>query len=146
MTIESARRELAELAELAAHHRTDKSLASITRRSLRSRHALGGRRYTETYARFFAESRGGPVKLLEIGIDWVPRSRLGGLLPARHVRGDRRQGALPEVPDRRHHRSHWHPDRHRLPAICERGVSPFDMVIDDGGHTMEQHHVGLVTL
>jgi hypothetical protein len=144
MSIESAAHELAELSR---RHGTDKGTASITRRSLRGSHTLSGKGYTDTYARFFAERQNQTIRLLEIGIDrgasipvwedFFPAATFAAI----DIKPRCRKFATPRTTV--HIGSQTDPEF--LGQVNGRS-GPFDVMIDDGGHTMEQHAVSLQTL
>lgn len=144
-SIDDASRELALLAE---RHGTDKGPASITRSSLRHRkHTLVGKNYTATYARFFAHLRDTPIRLLEIGIDrgasipvWE-EFFTAGTFAAIDIREKCRKYAT----DRTTVHIGSQTDPEFLGSVSSES-GPFDVIIDDGGHTMEQHQVSLTTL
>lgn len=142
--IDDASRELALLAE---GHGTDKGPASITRSTFGRKHMLSGKNYTATYGRFFAHLRAIPIRLLEIGIDrgasipvWE-EFFTAGTFAAIDIREKCRKYAT--------ERTTVHIGSQTDPGFL-RSVSgksgPFDVIIDDGGHTMEQQQVSLTTL
>jgi hypothetical protein len=145
MSIETARRDLAQLTE---RHGTDKGPASITRSSRFGRkHTLSGKGYTDTYAQFFDALRDQPIRLLEIGIDrgasipvweeFFPH----GVLAAIDIEERCTQYQTPQTTV--HIGSQTDPDFLRR---VNAASGPFDVVIDDGGHMMDQHELSITTL
>jgi cephalosporin hydroxylase len=137
----------AELAHLAELHNTDKGHASITRSTLRGRHTLTGKGYTDTYGRFFGDLRGEPIALLEIGVD------RGASIPVWEDFFTRASLAAIDIKEKcrkfETSRTRVHIGSQTDPEFLRQVSSesgPFDVVIDDGGHTMEQHFVSLTTL
>jgi hypothetical protein len=145
VSIQAARRDLAELTE---RHGTDKGPASITRSSRFGRkHTLSGKGYTDTYAHFFDVLRDQPIRLLEIGID------RGASIPVWEEFFPHGTLAAIDIEERC---ARYQTDRTRVhigsqtdPDFLRRvnaASGPFDVVIDDGGHMMDHHHVSLTTL
>lgn len=137
-----------ELAELARRYGTDKGPDSITRSSrLGRKHTLAGKNYTATYGQFFAELRDKPIRFLEIGID------RGASIPVwEDFFSNAHLAAIdikPECAKYGTARTTVHVGSQTDPTFLRRvhdQSGPFDVVIDDGGHTMEQNQVSLVTL
>ena len=103
--------------------------------------------YTVPYFRHFAAFRDRPIRLLEIGIAqgaslkmweaFFPDAQITGIdirPDCRAYANDRTAVYIGDQTDRRF--------LHRV--IDEAG--PFDLIIDDGGHTMRQHQISFETL
>jgi Methyltransferase domain len=138
----------AELAEIAGRTRTDKGRSRIeyVRRDGTTVHQVA-KHYTDTYARFFAHLRDEPIRLLEIGVasgaslrmweEFFPRARLIGVDVAESARLQAGERTTVHIGDQS--------DVAFLDALG-RTEGPFDIVIDDGGHLMEQHRTSLERL
>jgi hypothetical protein len=99
------------------------------------------------YHHHLAASRHGIFKVLEIGVfrgaslrmwrDYFPNAEIHGF-------DSQKTELTPES------RIHLHvgdqADRHSLDSLLEAAGSPFDLIIDDGGHTMEQQQVSFACL
>jgi hypothetical protein len=137
-----------DLAELALKHGTDKGTTPVERKRLFGRTStLSAKGYTDTYARFFEALRDKPITLLEIGIDrgasvamWEDYFTQASL-HAIDIKQGCRKYATP--------RTSVYIGSQTDPGFLESVAAssgPLDIVIDDGGHTMEQHDVSLTTL
>jgi hypothetical protein len=149
------------LAYLAAKHGTDKGLQDVRHRRgerivppqiplpgrLGRTVTLSGKRYTTTYGRFFGPLQDSQINLLEIGIDhgaslamWEDFFSLATLHAidierrCKKYRTDRTSVYIGSQTDP------------VFLAEVVRHTGALDVVIDDGGHTMEQHRVSLVAL
>lgn len=139
-----------QLAARAEEFHTDKGPADVTRRRtswIRGNVHLAGKNYTQTYARFFAELQDQPITLLEIGIAAGGSTKLWesffseATLHAIDISPSCRQFAT----DRTSVHIGSQTDPEFLNSVTA-STGPLDVVIDDGGHTMEQHRVSLETL
>jgi cephalosporin hydroxylase len=135
------------LSELARFHGTDKGTEQLTRLRWRGRQTLAAKYYTDTYARFFAPLADQPINLLEIGIDRGGSLRLWeDFFPRASIHAiDINPRCSQYASDRvTVHIGSQTDDKFLESVACESG--PLDIVIDDGGHTMEQQLVSLQTL
>ena len=130
---------------IAARYGTDKGTQHAGRMTRKGR--LAPKRYTLSYERFLGPQRLEPLALLEIGIDrgaslrmwedYLPNARIAGIDMKRRCRkyaSERSRVFIGSQTD---------------PAFLESvatEVGPFDVIVDDGGHTMEQHLISLTTL
>jgi cephalosporin hydroxylase len=135
------------LSELARLHGTDKGTAQLTRFRWRGRQTLAAKRYTNTYARFFAPFADQPINLLEIGIDRGGSLRLWeDFFPRASIHAiDINPRCVQYASDRVTVYVGSQTDDRFLEGVA-RESGRLDIVIDDGGHTMEQQLVSLRTL
>jgi hypothetical protein len=132
------------LADLARKYKTDKGRFPIRRLSRRGIRTLAPKAYTDTYARFFGPLRNSPITLLEIGVDRGGSARLWESFF---------QHAAIHAIDISPHCKKYEEGRIKIHigsqtdetflASVAKTTGPLDIVIDDGGHTMEQHRVSL---
>ncbi len=144
-TVEEVKLELAGIAERT---RTDKGRVNIEYLKQDGTTTYqAAKRHTDTYARFFAHLRGEPIRLLEIGVaygaslrmweEFFPTARIVGVdvdERARRYAGGRTSIHIGDQSDAAF-----------LVALA-RTEGPFDIVVDDGGHRMEQHRASLQAL
>lgn len=105
--------------------------------------------YTEAYAEFFAPLREQPIRFLEIGIGgggsallwdrYFPHAEIHMIDNNPVVYGFK-------LPERIHIHIVDQADREALVDFAEEVDALFDVIIDDGGHTMEQQIASLETL
>jgi SAM-dependent methyltransferase len=127
------------LDELAIRHGTDKGTQSAR--------GLTPKRYTTVYERYLAPLREEPITLLEIGVqtgaslrmweDYFPRARIFGI--------DIKEECLKHASDRSTVLIGDQTDREFLRSVVDQ-TGPLDVVVDDGGHHMDQHRVSLEEL
>jgi hypothetical protein len=127
------------LDELAIKHGTDKGTQSAR--------GLSPKGYTQVYDRYLSPLRDTPAKILEIGVqkgasvrmweEYFPQAEIWGI----DIKPDCLQYASERVTIRIGDQT----DREFLRALAKE-AGPFDAVIDDGGHRMEQHRVSLEEL
>jgi hypothetical protein len=128
------------LNDLAIKHGTDKGTESFR--------GLAPKGYTRVYERYLEplrERQG--VKILEIGVqkgasvqmweEYFPTGDIWGI--------DIKESCARYATDRISIRIGDQTDRDFLRAVVEE-AGPFDVVIDDGGHRMEQHRISLEEL
>jgi hypothetical protein len=137
-----------ELADIAARTRTDKGRSRIeyVKRDGTTVYQAA-KRHTDTYARFFTHLRTEPIRLLEIGVAsgaslrmweaFFPRARIIGVDVSESARRHAGERTSIHIGDQC--------DIAFLDALG-RAEGPFDIVIDDGGHRMEQHRTSLEVL
>jgi hypothetical protein len=136
------------LARLAAKHGTDKGPQDVRRGGLHfGKGTLSGKNYTETYGRFFGPLKDAPISFLEIGIDrgaslamwedFFSRAELHAI--------DITPGCKRYATPRTKVHIGSQTDVTFLQSVVEQ-TGQLDVVLDDGGHTMEQHRVSLRTL
>jgi predicted O-methyltransferase YrrM len=137
-----------ELAGIAERTRTDKGRSNIgyPKKDGTTVHQAA-KRHTDTYARFFAHLRNQPVRLLEIGVasgaslrmweEFFPLARIVGV--------DIKKSAHRHAGERTSVHIGDQSDAGFLDALG-RAEGPFDIVVDDGGHQMEQHRASLQSL
>ena len=127
--IDSDSPEVGELGRIA-YGRTDKG--------------PGGHNFTEVYERFFAPLKNRPIRLFEIGI-----ASGGSLLnwrdyfPLAQIYGIDIEGKSELDSDRIHTLVADQSSREQLGAFLGKFGDPFDIIIDDGGHSMEMQQVSL---
>jgi hypothetical protein len=113
----------------------------------RGRETLSAKRYTETYARFFGDLASEEITLLEIGIDRGASLRLWeDFFPRATIHAI---DINPRCNRYSSQRTTVHIGSQTDAAFLEHVVrqsGALDVVIDDGGHTMEQHAAGLIHL
>ncbi|MBK8596340.1 MAG: class I SAM-dependent methyltransferase [Holophagales bacterium] len=103
-----------------------------------------GHNFTEVYERYFSPLRAEPIKILEIGID-----RGGSLLlwrdyfPKAQVFGIDIESRSDMDTDRIHTFVADQSSRPQLGAFLAKFPGPYDIILDDGGHSMEQQQVSL---
>jgi len=137
-----------ELAAIAERTRTDKGRSNIGYPKKDGTTVYqAAKRHTDTYARFFAHLRGEPIRLLEIGVASGASLRMWEeFFPAAHIVGvDVNEGARRHARERTSVHIGDQGDAAFLDALG-REEGPFDIVIDDGGHRMEQHRASLRAL
>jgi trans-aconitate methyltransferase len=145
MTLDASQ---AELAELAARHRTDKGRTDIPYPTRDGGVVYqGAKRHTDSYARLLAHLRDEPIRLLEIGVkqgaslrmwaDFFPRATIVGI--------DLNPDCLRHAGGRVEVHIGDQSDTAFLHELASRR-GPFDLVVDDGGHRMEQHRASLEAL
>ena len=100
--------------------------------------------FTEVYERFFSPMRDEPILILEIGIDqggsllawkeYFPKARIFGIdiLDRSSMESDRIRTFVADQSK-----------RDQLGAFLAKYPGPYDIVLDDGGHSMEQQQVSL---
>ena len=103
--------------------------------------------YTETYERFFLPMKRSARKIAEIGIgegaslkmfaDYFPQAVIYGLdiLDASHLNSGRIKTFIADQSDRK-----------QLAAFIHVNGSDFDLILDDGGHAMQQQQVSFAFL
>jgi cephalosporin hydroxylase len=135
------------LSALAKLHGTDKGTEELTRLRWRGRQTLAAKRYTNTYARFFAPLADQSINLLEIGIDRGGSLRLWeDFFPQASIHAiDINPRCVQYASDRVTVHIGSQTDQRFLEEVA-RESGRLDIVIDDGGHTMEQQLVSLRTL
>ena len=134
----------AELAEIPERHGTDKGR---TRTEMAPGQFYTAKWYTDSYARLFNHLRGEPIRLLEIGVasgsslrmwaEFLPRAQITGI----DIHAARRR----EAADRIDIHIGDQTDADFVAAVAAQ-AGPFDIVIDDGGHTMYQQQTSLQLL
>lgn len=103
-----------------------------------------GHDYTEVYEHFFAPLKAEPIRILEIGID-----RGGSLLmwrdyfPKAQIFGIDIESRSDMDSDRIHTFVADQSSREQLGAFLAKFPGPYDVILDDGGHSMEQQQVSL---
>jgi len=100
--------------------------------------------FTEVYERFLFTRRNDPIRILEIGIDqggslkmwadYFPRAEIYGIdiEDRRSMETDRVKTFVADQSK-----------RDQLGAFLAKHPGPFDVILDDGGHSMEQQQVSL---
>jgi demethylmacrocin O-methyltransferase len=100
--------------------------------------------FTEVYERFFLPMRTRPIRILEIGIDqggsllmwsdYFPNAEIFGIdiLDCSSMETDRVRTFVADQSK-----------REQLGAFLAKYPGPYDIVLDDGGHSMEQQQVSL---
>ncbi|MFN7990110.1 MAG: hypothetical protein U0529_21740 [Thermoanaerobaculia bacterium] len=100
--------------------------------------------FTEVYERFFAPLRNEPIRILEIGIDqggslltwrdYFPKAAVFGIdiLDRSDLQSDRIRTFVADQSK-----------REQLGAFLAKYPGPYDVILDDGGHSMEQQQVSL---
>lgn len=127
------------LNELAAKHGTDKGIVSTRR--------LYAKGYTHLYERYLSPLRNKSITLLEIGVqsgaslrmweEYFPNARIVGIdvkSECKRHETDRTQVMIGDQTDR------------EFLAHVKAATGPLDVVVDDGGHQMEQHRISLEEL
>lgn len=124
---------------LAEKHRTDKGSAPAR--------GLGPKDYARLYDRYFAPLRDEPIALLEIGVqtgaslrmweEYFSRARIFGIDIKPECARHSTERATVLIGDQS--------DRGFLRKVTEQ-TGPLSIVIDDGGHQMDQHRVSLEEL
>ena len=106
-----------------------------------------GHDFTEAYEHFFSPLRAEPIRILEIGID-----RGGSLLmwrdyfPNAQIFGIDIEDRSDMDSDRIHTFVADQSSREQLGEFLAKFPGPYDIILDDGGHSMEQQQVSLGTL
>lgn len=129
-----------DLDALAIRFGTDKATQPVGR--------LAPKGYTVAYSRYLSALRDRPIRLLEIGIAhgaslkmweaYFPNAGIYGIdvnAACRQYQTERTRVFIGSQTDRKF-----------LLQVMEEIGSPLDVVIDDGGHRMEQHWISLTTL
>ncbi len=129
----------APLDDLAIKHGTDKGTESFR--------GLVPKGYTRVYERYLEPLRDRELSFLEIGVqkgasvkmweEYFPNSRIWGI----DIKPDCEQYASERISIRIGDQT----DRGFLRELAAE-AGPFDVVVDDGGHRMEQHRVSLEEL
>ena len=100
--------------------------------------------FTEVYERFLFTKRNEPIRILEIGIDqggslktwadYFPKARIYGIdiEDRRSMETDRVKTFVADQSK-----------RDQLGAFLAKYPGPYDLILDDGGHSMEQQQVSL---
>lgn len=103
-----------------------------------------GHNFTEVYDHFFLPLRGEPIRILEIGIDqggsllmwadYFPKGRIFGIdiEDRSSMETDRTRTFVADQAK-----------RDQLGAFLAKYPGPYDIILDDGGHSMEQQQVSL---
>jgi cephalosporin hydroxylase len=137
-----------ELAGIAERTRTDKGRSKIGYLKQDGTTVYQSAKcHTDTYARFFAHLRTQPIRLLEIGVAGGSSLRMWEeFFPAARIVGvDINKGAHRHASERTSVHIGDQRDAEFLDALGHT-EGPFDIVVDDGGHEMEQHRASLLAL
>ncbi|MEM8854700.1 MAG: class I SAM-dependent methyltransferase [Pseudomonadota bacterium] len=128
------------LDHLASKHGTDKG-------TLQHKH-LAAKSYTVAYDRYLASRRHDALTMLEIGIfqggslrmweDYLPNARLFAIDINPDCKAFETARTKVWIGDQT--------DTDFLTTVAEEIGTPIDCIIDDGGHTMEQHQKSIQTL
>lgn len=122
--------QFGELSRLADHYKTDKGNVL--------------HKYTDVYEYFFLPKKNEAKKIFEIGVaegaslkmlrDYFPHAVIYGIdiKDTSHLNSDRLKTFLADQSDRK-----------QLQKFIDAYGSDFDIIIDDGGHTMQQQQVSL---
>lgn len=104
--------------------------------------------YTKTYAKYFAAIKDQPLKFLEIGIYHGHSVRLWEkyFSHAELHFIDINPSLIVYTPERAHYHFLDQSSVEQLTAFINTVGGEFDIIIDDGGHTMQQQFVSFVTL
>lgn len=100
--------------------------------------------FTEIYERFFLPLRNEPIRILEIGIDQGGSMRMwSDYFPKAEIFGIDIEDRSSMETDRVFTFVADQAKREQLGAFLAKHPGPFDIVLDDGGHSMEQQQVSL---
>lgn len=103
--------------------------------------------YTEVYEGFFLPIRSSATKICEIGIlEGASLRMFAEYFPGAVIYGIDIEEASRLETDRIKTFVADQSNREQLAAFAERAGNDFDIVLDDGGHTMEQQQVSLASL
>lgn len=132
----------AAFGDLSEYQRLDNLAFCTDKRS-------GLHNYTEAYAEFFAPLKNLPIRFLEIGVGGGGSALLWDqYFPSAEIHMMDNNSVVYgcEIPERIKIHIVNQADRKALAAFAETIGGPFDVIIDDGGHTMEQQIASLETL
>jgi hypothetical protein len=125
--------------ELAVKHGTDKGTRPVR--------GLSPKGYTRLYERYLEPLRDQPIRLLEIGVqrgasmrmweEFFPNGQMYGI----DIKPECEEYASERVAIRIGDQT----DRAFLGSVADE-IGPIDVVVDDGGHRMEEHRVSLEVL